>query len=206
MFIGYARVSTREQETRLQLDALRRAGVRRVFEEKASGAFVDRPVLKECLSSLRSGDVLVVWRIDRVARSLKHLLSILEHLDSVGARIKSLSEPLDTTSPLGVYLIQSLGAIAQLERSMIRERVIAGQVAAIQRGVRHGRPATLTPDREREVLAMWVAGEKNKARLSRAFGVGRHVVDRVVRLHENPSDRRYGPRRPVLGPMLGGMR
>jgi DNA invertase Pin-like site-specific DNA recombinase len=206
MLVGYARVSTKEQETRMQLDALRGAGARRIYEEKASGAAADRPVLRECLASLKPGDVLVVWRLDRAARSLKHLLSMLDHLDAVGAGIRSLSEPLDTSSPLGVFVLQSLGAVAQLERSMIRERVIAGQVAAISRGQRHGRPPTLTQDRERDVLDAWTRGEKNKARLARAFGVGRHVVDRVIRLHLNPSDPRYGPRRPVLGPLLDALR
>jgi DNA invertase Pin-like site-specific DNA recombinase len=108
--VGYARVSTKDQETRLQLDALRSAGVDRVFEEKASGALRDRPVLRECLASLRKGDVLVVWKVDRVARSLGHLLSILDALEAVGAEIRSLNEPLDTSSPLGVGAVHDSGA------------------------------------------------------------------------------------------------
>jgi DNA invertase Pin-like site-specific DNA recombinase len=197
MLVGYARVSTREQETRLQLDALRAAGVRRIFEEKASGAAQDRPVLRECLASLRKGDVLVVWKVDRVARSLKHLLALLDQLDAAGARIRSLNEPLDTSTPLGMYLIQSLGSIAQLERSMIRERVIAGQVAAISRGQRHGRPRTLTQDQEGEVLRMMAQGMR-QAEIARQLQVSRAVVDRVM----NPWRPRYAPQRPVLGPLL----
>jgi DNA invertase Pin-like site-specific DNA recombinase len=197
MLVGYARVSTREQETRLQLDALRAAGVRRIFEEKASGAAQDRPVLRECLASLRKGDVLVVWKVDRVARSLKHLLALLDQLDAAGARIRSLNEPLDTSTPVGMYLIQSLGSIAQLERSMIRERVIAGQVAAISRGQRHGRPRTLTQDQEGEVLRMMAQGMR-QAEIARQLQVSRAVVDRVM----NPWRPRYAPQRPVLGPLL----
>lgn len=195
--IGYARVSTKDQETRLQLDALQGAGVAKVFEEKASGAAADRPVLKACLSSLRKGDTLVVWRVDRVARSLKHLLAILEHLENVGAGIRSLSEPLDTSSPLGVFVLQSLGAVAQLERGMIRERVIAGQVAAISRGQRHGRPRTLTPEQESAVRLMAGRGA-TQAGIARYLGVSRAVVDRVM----NPWRPRYQPYRPVLGPLL----
>lgn len=203
--IGYARVSTREQETRMQLDALRATGVRQVYQEKASSVGA-RPELQRCLKSLRPGDVLVVYKLDRVARSLVDLLAILEKIKVAGAQVRSLNEPLDTTNPMGVFMIQVLGAVAQLERGIIRERVIAGQVAAISRGRRHGRPATLPRAREVEVLEAWQGGEKNKARLARAFGVGRHVVDRVIRLHLNPCDRRYGPRRPVLGPLLAAVR
>ncbi len=197
MLVGYARVSTREQETRLQLDALKAAGVKRIFEEKASGAAQDRPVLRECLASLRKGDVLVVWKVDRVARSLKHLLALLDQLDAAGARIKSLNEPLDTSTPLGMYLIQSLGSIAQLERSMIRERVIAGQVAAISRGQRHGRPRTLTDEQQDEVRKLAAQGWK-QAEIARQLQVTRAVVDRVM----NPWRPRYAPHRPVLGPLL----
>ena len=199
--IGYARVSTREQETRLQLDALKAAGVARVFEEKASGALVDRPVLRQCLASLREGDVLVVWKVDRVARSLKHLLSILEELDAVGAEIKSLSEPLDTTTPLGVFVLQSLGAIAQLERSMIRERSIAGQVAALRRGVEWGgRKPALEGARRAEALALRAAG-LTQAEVARRFGVHRSTVGRL----EVPPKPRITERKPVLRKYLEGL-
>jgi len=192
MLVGYARVSTKEQETRLQLDALRRAGVRRVFEEKASGAAADRPVLAECLASLRKGDVLVVWKVDRVARSLGHLLAILDHLDAVGARIRSLNEPLDTSSPLGVFVLQSLGAIAQLERSMIRERVFAGQVAAMRAGVRFGRPRLLG-GRSAEVCAMFAAG-LSKSEIGRRLGVSQSTVRRSLQDAEGLPRRVYKPR------------
>lgn len=199
--IGYARVSTKEQETRLQLDALARAGCSVVFEEKASGAAVDRPILRECLASLRQGDVFVVWKVDRVARSLKQLLAILDELSVVGAEIKSLSEPLDTTSPLGVFVLQSLGAIAQLERSMIRERSIAGQVAALRRGVEWGgRKPALMGEQRVEALALRASG-LTQAEVARRFGVHRSTVGRL----ESPPKPRPIVRKPVLGKYLEGL-
>lgn len=197
MLIGYVRVSTQDQETRLQIDALERAGVDRIFEERASGARADRPVLKKCLSALQKGDVLLVWRIDRIARSLKHLLSILEHLESVGAEIRSLTEPLDTSSPLGVFMLQSLGAIAQLERSMIRERSIAGLVAAHERGVKLGRRKFSTPpevvQRMRDAYA---TGAFTYPDIARQFGVHPSTAKRLI------TGRPSRPRMPVLSKYL----
>lgn len=197
MLVGYARVSTQDQDTALQLDALRRAGVRKVFDEKAS-ALSDRPVLRACLASLRKGDVLVVWKVDRIARSLKQLLAILDHLEAVGAEIRSLCEPLDTTSPLGLYVIQSLGAIAQLERSMIRERSIAGQVAAIRRGVVWGgRSPSLDAKGKKKALSLRAKGF-SQIEVGRMLGVSRSTISRL----EAPPKERATPRRPVLGKYL----
>ena len=145
VLVGYARVSTLDQDTRLQLDALRAVGVRKVFQEKGSGVG-PRPELQRALASLRKGDVLVVWKLDRIARSLSDLLGIVERIKTAQAAIRSLTEPIDTSTPIGEFTLQVLGAVAQLERSMIRERVIAGQVAAIRRGVIvGGRPRKLGP-------------------------------------------------------------
>ena len=142
MLIGYARVSTRDQETHLQLDALRRAGVDVIYQEKASSVGA-RPELQRCLAALQPGDVLVVYKMDRIARSLLDLLMILDRIKSQGAAVRSLTEPLDTAGPLGTFMVQVLGAFAQLERGIIRERVVAGQVAAIKRGRVFGRPKKL---------------------------------------------------------------
>ena len=133
--VGYARASTNDQETRLQRDALRKAGAERVYEEKAS-AVAKRPELERCLANMRPGDVLVVWKLDRLARSLRDLLTILERLHAAGAGIRSLTEPVDTATPAGMLMVQVLGAVAQFERSIIRERVMAGQRAARARGQR----------------------------------------------------------------------
>lgn len=185
----------------MQLDALRAAGVGRMFEEKASSVGM-RPELTKCLASLQSGDVFVVYKIDRVARSLVDLLSIVDRIRAVGAEIRSLNEPLDTTTPMGIFVLQMLGAVAQLERGIIRQRVIAGQVSAIARGRRHGRPPTLSDAQEQDVWDRWCAGQTNKEQLARDFEVRRSVIDRVIRLRINPNDPRYGPKRPVLGPLL----
>jgi len=144
MLVGYARVSTNEQETRLQVDALKRFGVRRVFWEKGSGVG-PRPELHRVLLLLKPGDVLVVWKLDRVARSLQDLLRVMETLRERGCSFRSLTEPVDTTTSMGRLVLQILGAVAEFERSLIRERSIAGQVAAMQRGVVWGgRPALLS--------------------------------------------------------------
>lgn len=145
MLVGYARVSTLDQDTRLQLDALHGVGVRRVFQDKGSGVG-PRPQLHKALASLRAGHTLVVWKLDRIARSLSDLLAIVERIKAAQASIRSLTEPIDTSSPIGEFTLQVLGAVAQLERSMIRERVIAGQLAAMRRGVViGGRPKKLGP-------------------------------------------------------------
>lgn len=134
MIYGYARVSTSLQETDMQLDALRRRGVERIFHEKTSsvGARVE---LRSLLSLLRPGDLLVVYKLDRLARSLKDLLSILEQVDAAGCGFQSLTEPIDTVSPAGRLMLNVLGSVAEFERTLIRERSIAGQVAAFKRGV-----------------------------------------------------------------------
>lgn len=194
--VGYARVSTREQETRMQLDALLRAGVSTVYEEKASGVS-ERPALRECLAALVPGDVFVFWRLDRVARRLGDLVTIEEDLRARGVALRSLTEPFDTTTPVGVCMFQTLGAFAQLERATIRERVLAGQVAHISRGGLHGRPRSLSESDEDRVRALQAAGY-TQAAIARAVGCSRAVVDRVM----NPWRPRYQPNRPVLGPLL----
>ncbi|WP_395669609.1 recombinase family protein [Rhodoferax sp.] len=129
MLIGYARVSTTDQDCALQIDALTSAGVTTIYRESGSGVG-PRPQLRLALSKMKPTDVLTVWKIDRVARSLSDLLAILAQLKASGAAVRSLTEPIDTTTPLGEFTFQILGAAAQLERSIIRERVMAGQAAA----------------------------------------------------------------------------
>lgn len=177
MLIGYARVSTKDQETHLQVDALRKAGVHLIYQEKVS-AVSARPELHRLLDSLVCGDVLVVYRLDRVARSLRDLLAILDRIKAAGACIRSLTEPLDTTGPLGVFMIQILGAFAQLERGIIRERTVAGQVAAIKRGQVFGRPKKLTDEQELQALRM-LQGGASKSATARHFGVSLMVIRRI---------------------------
>ena len=150
MLIGYARVSTQDQKPALQLDALKLAGCGRVFEEKASGAQRDRPQLKAALEYMRSGDTLVVWKLDRLARSMKQLIETVEELEGQGIGFRSLTEAIDTTTPGGKLVFHIFGALAEFERSIIRERTRAGLDAARARGRRGGRPPKL---QEKDLVA-----------------------------------------------------
>ncbi len=181
MIYGYARVSTQEQETTLQLDALEKAGCEFIFQEKASGSSRrGRVELAKCLDVITKGDVLMVYKVDRIARSLSDLLDILRHLDSVGATIKSITEPLDTTHSMGVFVIQILGAVAQLERSIIRERSVAGQKAARQRGRHPGRARGMDPAEERMAVEEYQQGLLTYAELATKFNVSASVIKRAV--------------------------
>ncbi|MFD1624868.1 recombinase family protein [Azospirillum griseum] len=146
--IGYARVSTEDQETISQLDELKAAGCRVIFEEKASGASRARPELAKAIAHVQRGDILVVARIDRLARSLSHLLEVIERLEVVGGHFKSLRDPIDTSTPQGKFALQVLGAAAELERALIRERTVAGLKAAKARGRVGGNPALKRRDPE----------------------------------------------------------
>ncbi|MDO9713086.1 recombinase family protein [Paracraurococcus lichenis] len=144
--VGYARVSTEDQATRRQLDELRTAGCGEVAEEHASGGDRDRPVLTRTLARLRPGDTLVVVSLDRLARSLSHLLEVIEGLQARGVHFRSLRDPVDTASPQGLFTLQVLGAAAQLERALIRERTRSGMQAAAARGRRAGNPGLRAGD------------------------------------------------------------
>lgn len=197
MLIGYARVSTREQETYLQIDALNKAGVAVIYQEKTSSVGA-RPELQKLLSSLTEGDCLVVYKLDRIARSLKDLLAILDKVKLSGATIRSITEPLDTTGPIGLFMVQVLGAVAQLERGIIRERAIAGQVAAIKRGVVWGgRKSALSSEQAAEALRLRQDGMTQKE-VAEALGVSRSTISRL----ESPARPRAEPRRPVLSQYL----
>ena len=154
--IGYARVSTVEQSTALQTDALRKAGCERVFEDTVSGARADRPGLTAALAYLREGDVLSVWRLDRLGRSLPHLIETIGALQARGVGFRSLTESIDTTTPGGRLIFHVFGALGQFERDLIRERTQAGLTAAAARGRKGGRPPVVTEDklqRARDALA-----------------------------------------------------
>jgi DNA invertase Pin-like site-specific DNA recombinase len=143
MLVGYARVSTQDQNPALQLDALKAAGCEKVFVEKASGAQRDRPELLAALDTLRAGDSLVVWKLDRLARSLKQLIETVELLESRSIGLRSLTEAIDTTTAGGKLVFHVFGALAEFERSIIRERTRAGLEAARARGKKGGRPPAL---------------------------------------------------------------
>jgi DNA invertase Pin-like site-specific DNA recombinase len=144
MLIGYARVSTVDQDPSLQLDALRAAGCDELFEERASGARSDRPVLAQAMKFAREGDTLVVWRLDRFGRSLKDLIENVQALRDKGVGFRSLAESVDTTTAGGQLVFHVFGALAEFERELIRERTLAGLAAARARGRKGGRPPKMT--------------------------------------------------------------
>src|SRR5687768_2741559 len=157
--IGYARVSTEDQQTHRQLDELQAAGCREVLQEHASGGDRDRPVLAQALARVQAGDTLVVVSLDRLARSLSHLLEVIEGLQGRGAFFRSLKDPVDTASPQGLFTLQVLGAAAQLERALIRERTRSGMRAAAARGQRAGNPGL----RARDPAALQKLSEARRA-------------------------------------------
>jgi len=181
MKYGYARVSTQEQDAQLQVDALRRAGVDRIFEEKGSGGDAKRPVLESVIKLLGPGDTLVVYKLDRIARSLKHLLQILERLEIRRARFHSLTEIIDTATPGGRMMMQIIGAFAEFELEMIRDRTRAGLRAAKDRGIKLGRPRALTPDAELDVVRRFLAGEVSLASLAYEYETHVSSIKRALR-------------------------
>ena len=145
MLVGYARVSTLDQKPALQIDALTAAGCQRIFTEKASGAQRDRPEMKAALDYIREGDSLVVWKLDRLAHSMRQLIETMEGLQSRGIELRSLTESIDTATPGGRLVFHIFSALAEFERAVIRERTSAGLQAARERGKKGGRPRTLGP-------------------------------------------------------------
>ncbi|MEO9340844.1 recombinase family protein [Mesorhizobium sp. SB112] len=186
MLIGYMRVSSTDdrQSVDLQRDALTAAGVdeRHLHQDKGSGTRDDRPGLKACLEDLRSGDCLVVWKLDRLGRSLPHLLSIVADLKKRGVAFRSLTEQMDTTTPHGELLFAIFGALAQYERSLTRERVVAGLAAAKRRGRHGGRPQALDQEKIDQIVAALDAGV-SKAAVCRTFSVARStLLDTLARI------------------------
>lgn len=182
--IGYARVSTSEQDPTLQLDALTRAGCTRVFEDTASGARTDRPGLTAALSFLREGDVLVVWKLDRLGRSLPHLVETITLLEAKGIGFRSLTESIDTTTPGGRLIFHIFGALGQFERDLIRERTRAGLDAAIARGRRGGRKPVVTDDKLRRAKALIAQGLTVREAAARVK-VGKTALYAAM---DNPAD------------------
>jgi DNA invertase Pin-like site-specific DNA recombinase len=153
MHIGYARVSTPDQHLALQVDALRTAGCQQIYEEIISGARVERLVLQQLLAHVREGDVLMIWKLDRLGRSLQHLLEVVTDLAQRGVGFKSLQENIDTTTSSGKLVFHLFGALAEFERDLIRERTHAGLLAARRRGRIGGRPRGLSKPAEATALA-----------------------------------------------------
>ena len=178
MQLGYARVSTDDQDASLQVEALKTAGVQKIYIEKASGGRWDRQELHKLLENIREGDVVVVWKLDRLSRSLRDLLNILHQLEEKGAGFKSLTESIDTVSPAGKMLAQILGSFAEFEKSMLRERTMAGLKAARNKGRIGGRPCKLTEAQRTEAVSMIKAG-RPQADVARLFAISPSTICRL---------------------------
>ena len=179
MKIGYARVSTNDQNLDLQLAALKEAGCGRIFQEKISGAKIERPELQRLLDQLRPDDIVVVWKLDRLARSTQNLLELADQIKLAEASFCSLSEPwADTSSPSGKMIMTVFAGIAEFERDLIRERTGAGRIAAKQRGVRFGRPEKM--NEEQKLLAKrLLQEEKSVSEIAKTFNVHKATIYRL---------------------------
>src|SRR3954470_22971462 len=182
MFIGYARVSTHEQNLDLQQDALKKAGCdNHIFTDTVSGGTAERPGLAEAFSHLRDGDTLVVWRLDRLGRSLKHLIETVTQLHSQGTGFKSLTEQIGTTTSGGKLIFHIFGALAEFERDIIRERTQAGLAAARARGRQGGRRKTLTPKQIILVKKLYADKTTPIRDICKSFNISRMTLWRYVK-------------------------
>src|SRR5215212_51636 len=180
MLIGYARVSTDEQNLDLQLSALKQAGCEQTYTDKISGTKANRPGLIEALSHLREGDTLVVWRLDRLGRSLRHLIDTVTDLQERGIEFKSITEAIDTRTSGGKLVFHIFGALAEFEREIIRERTKAGLSAARARGKTGGRPKALT-DKQVAILRQLAADRNNSVQeICKTLGISRRTFYRYV--------------------------
>ncbi|WP_067975909.1 recombinase family protein [Mycolicibacter icosiumassiliensis] len=180
MLIGYARVSTADQSPDLQLDALAAAGAVKVYTDRGvSGALSHRLELDRCLEHLRAGDTLVVWRLDRLARSLRNLLELVESLSQRGIHLRSLTESIDTGSASGRLVLSVFGALAEFERSLVVERTQAGLAAAKARGTRLGRRPSLSDSQLDQARTLVAAGHRVEE-VARTLGVGRSTLYRAL--------------------------
>jgi DNA invertase Pin-like site-specific DNA recombinase len=184
LLLGYARVSkVDEQNNALLAKALRAAGCRRLFEESASGGRWDRPELHRMLDQLRGGDTVVVWKLDRLSRSLKNVLHIMERIADAGAGFRSVTEDIDTTTPAGRMMMQMVGSFVEFERAMIRERTSAGLAVARAEGRLGGRRKKLDSTKRGEMAESVLSGRKSGADMARLYNVSQPTVSRIVAQH-----------------------
>ena len=181
MLLGYARVSTEEQNLELQVDALERAGCERVFSDKLSGSRLDRPGLAAALSHLRSGDTLVVWKLDRLGRTVRQLVEFVAKLNQDGVEFRSLTDGIDTTTPAGRFFFHMMAALAEMERDLTRERTMAGLAAARARGRMGGRPPALSPKQLTQARHLMQHPDQTMAEIAATLGVSRSTLYRSLR-------------------------
>ena len=181
MMIGYARVSTEQQGIEAQLPDLRKAGCRRIYQETMGGGTMDRPELEKCLERLDKGDTLVVWRLDRLGRSIRDLLQIVDRLEKSGVNFISLKERFDTSTAAGRLVFHFFAALTQFEKELIRERTMAGLSSARARGRMGGRKRLLTAQQAKVVKTMWDSHEHTRHEIAANFSVSVATIDRLLR-------------------------
>ena len=187
MLIGYARVSTQDQTLRLQHDALTDGGCEKLFREKLSGTSTTLPAREKLLAFARKGDVVVVWKLDRLGRSLRDLIDVVNSLQDRGVGLRSLQEAIDTTTPAGKLTFHIFAALAEFERDMIRERTSAGLAAAHKRGVAIGRPRALTPEQILMAQAMTADPAISTRQVAEQFGIHRSTLYRHLNARQKGS-------------------
>ena len=180
MRVGYARVSTGDQTLSLQEDALKKAACERVFKEHASGKNVDRPQLKACLATLRQGDTLVVWRLDRLGRSLQDLISVVREMEGIGVELVSVTEKIDTSSAAGKLTFYIFAVLAEFERNLIRERTLAGLASARARGIKGGAPTKTTATQRKSIRALYRDHSVPIKEITKQFKISKTTLHRIV--------------------------
>lgn len=180
MLFGYARVSTEEQSPQMQIDSLERCGCDEIFVDKCSGAQKHRPELDRMLSKLRSGDSVVVWKLDRLGRSLQNLVELMNQFNSWGVQFRSITESIDTGTSGGVLIFNVFASLAQFERDLIAERTRAGLEAARARGREGGRPTKLDAKKVAEIRRLYDSGAVTAKRIGELTGVSRSTVYRAL--------------------------
>src|SRR6266480_5035484 len=180
MLIGYARVSTQDQTLDLQTDALKHAGCEKIFTDTTTGARLERPGLQAAMNHLRAGDTLVVWRLDRLGRTLKHLIATIADLSDKGIGFKSLQENIDTTTSGGKLIFHIFGALAEFEREVIRERTQAGLLAARARGRKGGQPKALTPKQAAIAQALYNDKTNSISDICKTLNISRATLYRYI--------------------------
>lgn len=180
MLIGYARVSTDDQNLNLQEDALEQAGCEQIFKDQISGTKAERPGLQEILQYARAGDIIVVWRLDRLSRSLKELIEMVALLEKKGIGLKSLQESIDTSSSSGKLIFHIFGALAEFERNLIRERTQAGLQAARARGKKGGRPKALNKDKQALAVKLYDEKKHTVNQICEMMGISKPTLYKYI--------------------------
>ncbi len=179
--VGYARISTMSQNLDLQIDDLKEYGCVKIFSDVKTGSDKNREKLKACLDYIREGDTLVIWKLDRLARSLRDLLQIFNDLEKRGIHVKSIKEDIDTTTPMGKFTFHIMASMIEMERDIIRERTFAGLKSARARGRKGGRPFKMTTAKRQQLVKLYKAGEYNTRDMAGFFQISQALVFKILR-------------------------